>query len=170
MGRMGWISIHDKNNVLTKEVRDGLTALSTRIIGPNTVIQAAIPEILENTPAEFFDSTIATIQANAEFAYSAIEKNPGLKPVMPQGAMYMMIGIDIEKFPGFVSDVDFTERMVTEQSVFCLPAKCFQYPNFFRIVLTVPEAKLQAACGRLAEFCEHHYSDTNTAKNGPASH
>jgi len=168
--RMGWISIHDKNNVLSKEIRDGLTALSTRIIGPNTVIQAALPEILENTPAEFFDSTIATIQANAEFAYSAIEKIPGLKPVMPQGAMYMMIGIDIEKFPGFVSDVDFTERMVTEQSVFCLPAKCFQYPNFFRIVLTVPEAKLQAACGRLAEFCERHYSDTNTAKNGHASH
>jgi len=77
-----------------------------------------------------------------------------------------MIGIDIKKFPTFKSDVDFTERMVTEQSVFCLPAKCFQYPNFFRIVLTVPEDKLQAACGRLAEFCAEHYSDTNT--NGHA--
>ena len=32
------------------------------------------------------------------------------------------MGIDIDKFPHFKSDVDFTETMVTEQSVFALPA------------------------------------------------
>ena len=33
----------------------------------------------------------------------------------------LQVGIDIDHFPGFENDVDFTERMVMEQSVFCLP-------------------------------------------------
>ena len=32
------------------------------------------------------------------------------------------IGINMDKFPEFTSDVDFTEKLVTEQSVFALPA------------------------------------------------
>lgn len=34
----------------------------------------------------------------------------------------VQVGIDMEHFPDFQNDVDFTERLVTEQSVFCLPA------------------------------------------------
>lgn len=33
----------------------------------------------------------------------------------------LQVGIDIDCFPGMKDDVDFTERLVTEQSVFCLP-------------------------------------------------
>lgn len=41
--------------------------------------------------------------------------------------MYLMlahpqVGIEMEHFPEFQNDVEFTERLVTEQSVFCLPA------------------------------------------------
>lgn len=32
------------------------------------------------------------------------------------------VGIEMEHFPEFQNDVEFTERLVTEQSVFCLPA------------------------------------------------
>jgi len=35
------------------------------------------------------------------------------------------VGIGMEYFPEFDSDVDFTEQLVTEQSVFCLPAQVF---------------------------------------------
>lgn len=35
---------------------------------------------------------------------------------------FTQVGIDMEHFPDFTNDVDFTERLVTEQSVFCLPA------------------------------------------------
>ncbi|KAH3772773.1 hypothetical protein DPMN_174119 [Dreissena polymorpha] len=76
---------------------------------------------------------------------------------MPQGAMYMMIGIDMAHFPEYLNDVQFTEALVSEQSVFCLPAKCFEYPNYFRVVLTVPQAKLVEACQRITEFCSTHY-------------
>ena len=36
--------------------------------------------------------------------------------------MLFQVGIDMSCFPGFQSDVDFTEKLVVEQSVFALPA------------------------------------------------
>jgi tyrosine aminotransferase len=42
---------------------------------------------------------------------------------MPQGAMYMMIEIKMAQFPEFDNDLEFVERLVAEQSVFCLPGK-----------------------------------------------
>jgi len=36
--------------------------------------------------------------------------------------------------------------------------QCFQLPNYFRVVLTVPEDKLREASRRIAEFCSRHYS------------
>lgn len=82
---------------------------------------------------------------------------PGLRPVMPDGAMYMMIGIDVECFPEYSSELPFVQDLVREQSVFCLPGQCFDYPNYIRIVLTVPEEMIAQACARIAEFCELHY-------------
>ena len=155
--RMGWIAIHDRNGVFAKEIRQGLIALSQRILGPNTLIQGALPDILTKTPQTFYDNTLNAVEANAKICYEAMCKIPGLKPVMPQGAMYMMIGIDMDCFPEFKTDLEFTERLVTEQSVFCLPAKCFQFPNYFRVVLTVPENKLIEACQRITDFCLDHY-------------
>lgn len=80
---------------------------------------------------------------------------------MPDGAMYMMIGIDVEHFPEYPTEMLFVQDLVKEQSVFCLPGQCFDYPNFMRIVLTVPEEMIVEACNRIVEFCEHHYKIDN---------
>lgn len=55
--RMGWIVIHDRNGVL-KEVTTGIKNLSTRILGSNTIIQGALPDILAHTPQNFYDDII----------------------------------------------------------------------------------------------------------------
>ena len=70
--------------------------------------------------------------------------------------MYMMVKVDMSRFPMFRSDLEFVERLVCEQSVFCLPGKCFNYPNYFRIVLTVPQVLLSEACDRMLEYCSQH--------------
>lgn len=80
---------------------------------------------------------------------------------MPNGAMYMMIGIEMKYFPGIQSDIEFVQDLVNEQSVFCLPGVCFEYANYVRIVLTVPSDMLEEACFRIAEFCEAHYITDN---------
>ena len=72
--------------------------------------------------------------------------------------MYMMVRIDQSGFSQtFDNDLEIVEALVTEQSVFCLPGKCFNVPNFFRIVLTVPKEMLIEACNRMMEFCKKYY-------------
>lgn len=36
---------------------------------------------------------------------------------------FFKVGIDISKLDGIVDDLDFTEKLISEQSVFCLPGK-----------------------------------------------
>jgi len=154
--RMGWITIHDPIHVLT-EVRGGLQRLSTRTIGANTIVQGALPEILSQTPPEFFRATLEVVQRNAETAFRLLSVVKGLSPVMPRGAMYMMVGIDMARFPEFTNDLQIVEAMVTEQSVFALPGKCFDIANYLRLVLTVPGDMMRQACERMVEFCAAHY-------------
>ncbi|KAF4072017.1 hypothetical protein AMELA_G00269520 [Ameiurus melas] len=163
--RLGWILIHDRNNIFGKEIREGLVKLSQRILGACTVIQGALENIFKNTPSEFYQSTINFMKSNADICFSELSTVPGLNPVMPSGAMYIMVGIEMEHFPDFQDDVEFTERLVTEQSVFCLPATAFEYPNFFRIVVTVPEEMMVEACKRIREFCARHYRPQSQDSN-----
>ncbi|XP_068621400.1 tyrosine aminotransferase [Battus philenor] len=162
--RMGWVIIHDRHNILGKEVRKGLANLATRILGPSTLIQRALPLILKYTPQSFFDDVVLFIENQAKIAYDELILAPGLRPIMPQGAMYMMIEIKIAQFPDFKNELQFVERMISEQSVFCLPGRCFEYPNFMRIVLTVPEDILREACQRLVIFCKEHINIEENCK------
>ncbi|GAB1293645.1 Tyrosine aminotransferase [Apodemus speciosus] len=155
--RLGWILIHDRRDIFGNEIRDGLVKLSQRILGPCTIVQGALKSVLQRTPQEFYHDTLSFLKSNAELCYGALAAIPGLQPVRPSGAMYLMVGIEMEHFPEFENDVEFTERLIAEQSVHCLPATCFEYPNFFRVVITVPEVMMLEACSRIQEFCEQHY-------------
>ncbi|KAI9217436.1 tyrosine aminotransferase [Blastocladiella britannica] len=154
--RVGWALVHDKGQGALTDVRTALLKLSQLIIGANSVVQAAIPEILESTPQTFFDATNAALQRHAEVAESVLGRVPGLHVVVPQGAMYVMVGITPAMFNGIADDVQFTEKLMAEESVMTLPGACFQCPNFFRIVTCPALDKLQEACERIAEFCERH--------------
>ncbi|XP_062997021.1 tyrosine aminotransferase [Elgaria multicarinata webbii] len=161
--RMGWILIHDHRDIFGKEIRDGLLRLSQRILGPCTVVQGALGRILRRTSPEFYHNTLSFLKSNAALCYTALSAVCGLCPVRPSGAMYLMVGIQMEHFPEFENDVEFTERLIAEQSVFCLPATCFEYPNFFRVVITVPEEMMAEACRRIRQFCERHYQGGEAA-------
>ncbi|RUP51824.1 hypothetical protein BC936DRAFT_145490 [Jimgerdemannia flammicorona] len=63
--RVGWILIHDRNDVL-KEARQGLISLSQLILGANSLVQGALPEILHNTPQKFYDDTLAQLEARIQ--------------------------------------------------------------------------------------------------------
>ncbi|XP_046737419.1 tyrosine aminotransferase [Diprion similis] len=163
--RMGWIIIHDRQNILDKEIRKGLQCLSQRIIGSNTIVQGALPAILQNTPQKFYDDVIETLYDHSRLAYSHISKIPGLKPIMPDGAMYMMVYINLACFTEFKSDLEFVQCMLMEESVFCLPGQCFDYPSYIRLVITVPKDMLVEACLRIQDFCERHHCKTSQTIN-----
>ncbi|XP_003741425.1 tyrosine aminotransferase [Galendromus occidentalis] len=153
--RTGWIIVHDINGAL-KPIKKGLVALSQKIMGGNALIHGAIESILEKTPQAFFDATVKVVEDNAVLAFNALSSIPGLKPIMPQGAMYMMVGVDLERFKEFPDDTAFCKELFRQESVFCMPGMAFSYPNYFRIVLTVPREMILDACDRVSTFCEEH--------------
>ncbi|KAM6430039.1 tyrosine aminotransferase isoform 2-T2 [Liasis olivaceus] len=110
------------------QIREGLLRLSQRILGPCTAVQGALGHIFHRTSPEFYHNTLSFLKSNAALCYATLSTVCGLKPVRPQGAMYLMVGIEMEHFPEFENDVEFTERLIAEQSVFCLPATVSLFP------------------------------------------
>lgn len=112
---------------------------------------------MKNTPQKFYDELVETLYNHAILAFKMLSEVVGLRPIMPKGAMYMMVAIKIENFPDYSNELEFVQDLVAEQSVFCLPGRCFNIENYMRIVLTVPEDMIIEACTRIKEFCEKHY-------------
>lgn len=153
--RVGWILIHDRNE-LFKQVRPGLLKLTQITLGPNTLCQSIIREALFNTPDSFYEDTNRKLQQNAKYLTTELSKIEGLKVVEPKGAMYLMFGIDLNQFTDFSNDVNFSEKLLAEENLMVLPGTIFKCPNFIRLVISPPTDKLQDACSRIADFCERH--------------
>jgi len=90
------------------------------------------------------------ISANAAIVYDILSQIPGLKPLKPQGAMYMMVGFDAQMFG---EETKFMQGLITEESVYSLPGSAFCLPNWFRLVLTYPEEVTREACERISDYC-----------------
>lgn len=154
--RFGWIAIHDPKNHI-KNIRMGFNDLTTRILGPNSLVQGAVPEILATTPQSYYDNVMQLLAENATIVYDKLSNLPGIKPIKPSGAMYLMVRLDMDHFPGINNDLEFSQALIKEQSVFCLPASVFEMPNYLRIVITMKKEKIDEACNRIIEFVNKHY-------------
>lgn len=88
--RLGWGIVHDHYGVLS-DVKQGMIALSQKIVGPNSLVQGALPKILKDTPQEYFDNIKDVISRNAAIVFEYLSRVPGLRPLRPQGAMYAMV-------------------------------------------------------------------------------
>lgn len=73
------------------QVTPGLTRLATKILGPCTLVQAAIPHILSKVPTDYHQQNLRLFQANASHIVTILRGALGLKPIMPQATMYCMV-------------------------------------------------------------------------------
>ncbi len=73
------------------QITPGLRRLAMKILGPCTLIQAALPDIFKNVPASFFQTNMEFFENNAKKCFEELSTVPGLRPVMPSGTMYMMV-------------------------------------------------------------------------------
>lgn len=160
--RLGWIVINDKQNIFDASIRSGLNRLTQRLMGPNSLVQGALHDILKNVPENFYTDTMDLIFENALICYERLKLVKGLRPYMPQGSMYLMVRFDSKAFPDINGDLDFTSKLMNEESVLVLPGRCFDFPNYFRICLTVPTKVMKKALNRMAKFCERHYIKKTT--------
>ena len=77
---------------LCVQVTPGLARLATKILGPNTLVQAAIPDIITKVPMEYHQQNIRLFHANAKCIVDILGPVSGLEPIMPQATMYCMVG------------------------------------------------------------------------------
>ena len=118
--RVGWILIYDRENRL-KEVAAGMKKLAMIILSTCTVMQAAIPDIIKNTPADFMTKTMAQLEENANLVKDYLLNSPGLEPIVPQGTLYLMAKINSSSYRDIKCDIDFMEKLLQEEAVMCLP-------------------------------------------------
>lgn len=65
--RMGWIVINDRNHSFD-EIRLGLANIAGRNFWPNSTVQLALPEIIKNTPQEFFDDNCRRVHVSSRIS------------------------------------------------------------------------------------------------------
>lgn len=84
------------SSIFYTQVKLGVANLLTKLVAPASVIQAAIPGMFENTPDHFFSDAMEVFEKNASLCYAKLKDIPGLSPVMPEGAMYIMVSVGSE--------------------------------------------------------------------------
>ncbi|XP_046842531.1 tyrosine aminotransferase-like isoform X5 [Xenia sp. Carnegie-2017] len=82
--RIGWIVIHDRNDSFGFKIRQALRRLCQVIVGPCSVIRAALPTILSDCPTQFFEKTLNLMKKTSNIFYESLSLLPELYPVRSQ--------------------------------------------------------------------------------------
>jgi len=154
--RVGWICIYDKMGYLEK-VRDGIQRVTTIILGASTLVQAALPEIFERVDQVYYKQLNRSLKESSDYTVDRISQIKGLNAIRPEGAMYCMIGIQVDMFDDSINDdVEFSSLLLKEESLIVLPGQCFRMKNYFRVVTCPSKEALVEAYDRLEQFCARH--------------
>jgi len=154
--RLGWVVLHDPVGALDRGgYRDGLQRLTTRMLLPNALAQAVVPYALgeEALRKAFLDDLMLHLASNASLFTEKLRAVPGLRCIMPQGAMYMMIQVDCSRFSSIANTMEFCQQLYDAESVLALPGECFGAEGFIRVVTFPPQRIIIEACERIKRFC-----------------
>jgi len=162
--RLGWLIVHDVDDAFCK-VRTAVRQLAQKIVGPCALMQGALPAILKNTPPEFFQRTRDILSENVDIVCRELASVPGITPIKAQGAMYMMIGVDVCSFPEFDGEEALIKALIAEESLYCLPGSAFNSPGAIRFVMTHSAESMLEACHRLKAFCHRHHHPAASKRN-----
>lgn len=159
--RMGWVMVHDSNDIFKNAgIQDTLLKICQITLGPAAPLQAAIPAILAEDPAEkeWKARLLGSLQDSAEYCIERCKTVKGLEVASnPQGAMYIMVRIKPDVFKDINGAVQFAGALLEEEAVVILPGECFAYPGYFRIVFCGNIQTLEEAWDRIEAFCNRRY-------------
>nr|ACC91267.1 aminotransferase [Capsella rubella] len=147
--RTGWLALHDLNGVFkTTKVLKAAKEYLEISSKPATVIQAAIPTILEKTPQEYFDKRQSFLKDKVDFGYSKLKLIPTLTCYMKTEACTFLWDIE--------DDHDFCRKLAKEENVIVLPGIAFGQKNWLRHSIDMETPRLEDAFERLKSFCDRH--------------
>nr|KJB31643.1 hypothetical protein B456_005G199900 [Gossypium raimondii] len=156
--RFGWLVTSDPDGILQKSgVINSIAGFLNISSDPATFIQAAIPQILENTKEDFFSKIISTLRECADICYNRIEEIPSLTcPKKPEGSMFVMVKLNLSMLEDINDDVDFCLKLAKEESVIILPGIAMELKNWLRVTFAIEPSLLQEGLARVKAFCQRH--------------
>ncbi|KAL8249200.1 hypothetical protein R6Q59_006068 [Mikania micrantha] len=156
--RLGWLAINDPNGTLKEHgIVDCIMRHLSISCDPSTIIQGAIPDILDKTKSDFFLKIINIIKESANICYEGLADVPGLIcPSKPEGSMFVMVKLDLSVFEDIKDDLDFCLKLAKEESVIILPGITVGLKNWLRITFAIEPSALEDGIKRLKAFCERH--------------
>ncbi|XP_025614543.2 probable aminotransferase TAT2 isoform X2 [Arachis hypogaea] len=130
---------------------------SKEVITGNVCSQAAIPEILERTNDEFYSKNLDITREAANALYERFKEIPSLIcPHKPDGAMAVMVQINLSQIEGIADDVDFCVKLAKEESLLILPGVIVGLKNWLRVSFGLERSAIEEGLNRLKAFCLRH--------------
>ncbi|OVA00345.1 Aminotransferase [Macleaya cordata] len=154
--RLGWLAITDPNGLLKEtEIVDGIKQFLSFSSNPSSVIQGAVPQILENTKEDFFNKIISVLRQSADICYDELKEIACITcPHKPEGSMFVMVKLNESLMEDIHDDMDFCLKLAKEESVILLPGTVLGLKNWLRITFAIDPSSLKDAMERIKSFCQ----------------
>ncbi|OMO91850.1 Aminotransferase, class I/classII [Corchorus olitorius] len=156
--RIGWLVTNDPNGILRNSgIIESITKILEISSDPTTFVQAAIPEILENTKEDFFSKIICLLREAADICYTRVNEIPCITcPKKPEGSMAVMVKLNPSMLEDIDDDMEFCVKLAKEESVLILPGVVLGLKNWLRITFAVEPSCLEEGLARIKAFCQRH--------------
>ncbi|KAM5578188.1 nicotianamine aminotransferase 1 [Rosa sericea] len=156
--RLGWIATCDPNAILQNSgIIKSITGCLEVSSDAPTFIQAAIPQIIENTKEDFFLKIVEMLRGAADICFDKLDEIPCITcPSKPEGSMFVMVKLNLSLFDDISDDVEFSLKLAKEESVIVLPGVTVGLKNWLRITFACDHSILEDGLGRIKGFCERH--------------
>ncbi|KAG7541149.1 Pyridoxal phosphate-dependent transferase [Arabidopsis thaliana x Arabidopsis arenosa] len=156
--RIGWIAMNDPENVFkTTGVVESIKEHLDISPDPSTILQFALPNILEKTKKDFFEKNNSILSQNVDFAFDALKDIPCLTcPKKPESCTYLVTKLDLSLLEDITNDVDFCMKLAREENLVFLPGEVLGLKNWVRFSIGVERSMLEDAFKRLKGFFARH--------------
>ncbi|RZC65307.1 hypothetical protein C5167_009002 [Papaver somniferum] len=156
--RLGWLVITDPKGYLKEaEVVGSVKQYLNMSNNPASVIQGAIPQILENTKEDFFENTICLLRQALDICAEEIKEIACITLLQkPEGSMFVMVKLDTSLLEDISDDMDFCIKLAREEKVIILPGIVLGLKNWLRITFSIDLPSLKDAMERIKSFCQRH--------------
>ncbi|XP_010525803.1 PREDICTED: probable aminotransferase TAT4 [Tarenaya hassleriana] len=157
--RMGWIALNDPEGVLkSTKVVQAIKEYLEISSKPATIFQAALSDIFEKTPAEFFEKKNAYLRKNAEYGFNQLKDIPCLHcPMKPEACTFLWAKLELSQLEDIKDDHEFCSKLAAEENLIVVPGSALGLENWLRISIEYSDASLvEQTFERLKGFFKRH--------------
>ncbi|CAN0915586.1 Nicotianamine aminotransferase 1 [Linum grandiflorum] len=156
--RLGWLVANDPNRILLLSgILDTIKDCINISADPATLIQGAIPQILKNSDSDFYVEINELMKKVADFCYDKFQDMHGIScPHKAEGAMFIMIKLNLSEFETIEDDMDFCLKLSEEESVILIPGMAVGLKSWIRVNFATDISTMKVALERIKTFCERH--------------